>query len=321
MVASKYSNTTPTGAQISQLDDWLEGNFSSWNYKANNGKGTGTEGPELVALAQHLGLVNSAYYAEWTISQLQQELTNGYPVIVRVRPKMEANYKYAHYMVLLWIDNTYVYVNDPGIRNGASVRYNLQDFLDSWNRVAQWNGKNNQVVVIHPNSSVGPKWLSFIEGDPGVPGDGKFVSPGPNTYVIPFPFLVFEPSPAVSFAGMRDGYTLTVFPASGFTWQVLALNPPTGCPLETIGWNTGVSANDGKRVLVNGVEGLAVVYSQVSIQDAVDAVNQTTHQEFPGCKHTFTVDEFSLVYILNGVGGLTTVDAVAFGFGQNNIPH
>ena len=167
MVASKYAHTLPTGAQISQMDDWLQAQFGqSWGYSIDNYKGSGTEPPELSALARgFFGLTNSTSFSGWSLSQLQNELASGYPVIVRVRPQMISDYPTAHYMVLLGMDSNFVYVNDPGLAHrGAQKKYPLQDFIDSWARTAQWDGKSNEVVVIHPNQLSTSTWTQKLPG-------------------------------------------------------------------------------------------------------------------------------------------------------------
>jgi hypothetical protein len=154
MLASKYSGATPAADQISQMDDWLQLMFAtSWFYMVNNGKGSGTEPPELTSLARNFfGLSNSNSFSGWTLGQLRQELAQGFPVIVRVRPQMVANYPDAHYMVLLGMDDQFVYVNDPGRGLGADRKYKLQDFIASWARTASWDGKNNEGITIHSSS-------------------------------------------------------------------------------------------------------------------------------------------------------------------------
>jgi peptidase C39-like protein len=173
MIASKYSGTAPSPDQISQMDAWLVSNFgASWAYSANGGKGSGTEPPELTSLAQNFfGLSNTSSFSGWTLGELKQELAQGFPVIVRVRPKMVVNYSDAHYMVLLGMDDQFVYVNDPGIRNGGQTKYKLQDFIDSWARTASWDQNNNEGVVIHPAPS-----SSSITVD-GNPSDWAGIAP------------------------------------------------------------------------------------------------------------------------------------------------
>lgn len=166
MVASKWNGTTPNSNSISQEDAWLQNTFgSSWGYVANGGKGSGTEPPELASLASnYFDLADATPFSGWTLAQLKQELAQGYPVIVRVRPQMMANYPDAHYMVLLGMDDQLVYVNDPGIRPGALAQYPLQDFINSWAHTAAWDQNNNEGVSIHPAASVMPigdwTWMS-----------------------------------------------------------------------------------------------------------------------------------------------------------------
>jgi hypothetical protein len=171
MIASKYSGTTPSTDQISLIDTWLQSMFgTSWVYMANNGKGSGTETPELTSLARNFfGLSNSTAFSGWTLDQLKQELAQGYPVIVRVSPQMVVNKADAHYMVLLGMDDQWVYVNDPGIRKGEHAKYKLQNFIDSWKQTALWDGKDNEGLTIHPYA---PSQVSFSRTDyqVGLPG-------------------------------------------------------------------------------------------------------------------------------------------------------
>jgi hypothetical protein len=65
---------------------------------------------------------------------------------------MVATYPGAHYMVLLGVDDQFVYVNDPGKRLGPNKQYKLQDFTDSWAKTAAWDQNNNEGVTIHASA-------------------------------------------------------------------------------------------------------------------------------------------------------------------------
>jgi hypothetical protein len=171
-------------------------------------------------------------------------------------------------------------------------------------------------------------WLSFSEGNPGVPGDGRFVNGGPRTYIGPIPGTYFEPDPPVSLAGITNGVTLTAFPPQrtdlrGIGYGVLSLNPPLGCPVT--GWVTGSSMLAGTTI-VSAVQGYIFNVSQIDLESQLNILNQTIKRGYPGIPVTcqYTLDEMSLAYLYFGVGAnldfLTSLDALALGSGQNIIP-
>ena len=119
MVASKYAQVEPMPSQIDDMDTWLQQNygkgtlspFSTYYINSQNLEpplgdlGSATEPPELVALARNFfKLPKATYYPNWTLTDLEQTLAEGYPVIVRVRPQMKVGSATAHYMVVLGID-------------------------------------------------------------------------------------------------------------------------------------------------------------------------------------------------------------------------
>jgi hypothetical protein len=311
MVASKYSGTTPIADQISQIDDWLAITFgSTWGYSANNGKGSGTEAPELVSLARnYFGLTDSAGFSGWTIDQLKQELARGYPVIVRVRPQMVASYPDAHYMVLLGMDSESVYVNDPGIRRGGQAKYKLQDFINAWAQTATWDHQNNEGVVIHPAPSQTVAFLSFTEGNPGLPGDGVFVNAGG-------PFQVsFDLQTPFSLSGVTNGITVTVFPPSNiqnFQSISLGLVPSSGNLLCSANLGAGTIG----KVSLNGVVGYFNNILESDLNFAVNAINSFN----PSCGVTLNNLRITQIFVFGFGGFITTLDAASMGIGQNAFP-
>jgi hypothetical protein len=167
MVGSKYSNTQPTGNQISDMDLWLYNNWPYAQFVSDPGTGTaypnpvlnnylgyGTTTAELAALANaYFGITSSVAFSNWTIPRLQQELSNGYPVIVFVLAQMDLAADDGHYMVLLGMDSQNVYMNDPGLAFGGQRSasdttpgraYPLSQFSVAWAA----NGYSG--VSIHP---------------------------------------------------------------------------------------------------------------------------------------------------------------------------
>jgi len=149
MIADKYNGTLPVASDLDLMDTWLQSQFAP-NYSANAPFGSGTNITELAALsAQYFNLPNSVPFSNWTLGQLQNELQQGYPIIVYVETWMMTHAQYdGHYMVLLGMDSQNVYVNDPGRSGGGGVSYPLQNF------VAAWAMHSNAGVSIHSNTTV-----------------------------------------------------------------------------------------------------------------------------------------------------------------------
>jgi len=182
MIASYYAGTTPTEEEIEQIDTWMGSRFG---YHLTGDNPSSPSGNDLATLAKEYDwsglfgiagfqLPTAQRYANWHISQLQQELAGGYPVIVAVYTTMDPDFGHKHFMVLVGMDDNFVYVNDPGKNDpttptdtGASVTacpaaaaqhhrcYTISDFIYAWQQNA-----NNAVVVIHPNAIV-PGTASF----------------------------------------------------------------------------------------------------------------------------------------------------------------
>jgi hypothetical protein len=204
MVASKYSATIPMPAQISQMDTWLYAHFSPayGDPETNNYLGYGTSTTELAALSSgSFGFSDSVAFSGWTTSQLQQELANGYPVIVYVFARMDAASGDGHYMVLLGMDSQNVYVNDPGLQFGgqrsATDTSPARAYPISLFNVA-WAGHNNSGVSIHSAqvtaifsdaifiSETGPNTIATFD-DVSANTFAPFVSNGVSIVGIPAP--------------------------------------------------------------------------------------------------------------------------------------
>jgi len=164
MVASKYDGHTPVSNDIDQMDNWLQTNVSG--YSINNYNGSATDTTELAMLAQqYFGLNDATAHSAWTEAQLQQELTNGYPVVIAVYTHMLFSGGHRHFMILIGMDSNYVYVNDPGLSNGSGVPYSLSNFRTAW------GAQNNSVVVIHPNQPIASGLVTIdFEHYPGPDG-------------------------------------------------------------------------------------------------------------------------------------------------------
>lgn len=199
MILAMYKQQQPTASDIMAADNWL---LKTYRDPVNNYNGSPTDVGKLAALAiGYGGIPASAPASNWTIAQLQSALTNGYPVIVAVWTNMIVGVnQLPHFMVLIGMDDQYVWVNDPGHTAGANVRYPIAQFLPVW------ANQGSAVVTIHstiPSSTTGTEitqanvngsaWsgpVSYDIVDPtgviigqAVPGSAANLQPGTYTMV------------------------------------------------------------------------------------------------------------------------------------------
>jgi len=194
MVASYYAGTIPTAEGIEQLDEEM---LSLFGYSTNSDNGTdagdnGTEptGYDLATLAiDYFHVSDSHRYANRTIPQLQQELANGYPVIIAVFTHMSpADGYHKQFMVLVGMDDNFVYVNDPGRTwqqtHAGPLAYTIGAFQTAWKE-----NTSNAVVVIHPNAPIpplSPTWSHFTPSGtgPNLNGNPPVYDPGSNRLIV-----------------------------------------------------------------------------------------------------------------------------------------
>lgn len=159
-------------------------------------------------------------------------------------------------------------------------------------------------------------YLSFIEGDPGIPGDGTFVSASGGQFPSNF-----DLSESFSLGDTTDGITVTVFPTGSERAQFVQLDfykrgEPEFTPCAGGG---STSAFVFQRVTENGVQGLAHYYPQSFLQSVINSINQTT----PSCNVTFNNLEVRHLWVQPvGFPGttssmITTLDAAALRNGFN----
>lgn len=148
------------------------------------------------------------------------------------------------------------------------------------------------------------QFISFIEGNPGVPGDG--ISVGSDT--------IFTLATPFSLAGVSDGITITAFPSiSGDLILDLGIGKNAGC---IVGLGTDLPRME---TVFNGVTGVVFNYSQSRLEDAVDFINLFN----PSC-NVLSPNELLIIWLDFDQLSPPTVDpdldAVAIGLGQNNVP-
>ncbi len=150
-------------------------------------------------------------------------------------------------------------------------------------------------------------WLSFAEGNPGVPGDGLVVSSACGQ---------FQLKPVFPLKGVANGLTLSIFPTS--TENLFAnlyinngLRPDELGALMVLTSPASITTKDGAR-------GISFNITQSSLQQAVKIVNLLFTN--------YTLDDLDIIGLEITTIPLTTcsyhapLDAVAIGQGQNVIP-
>lgn len=81
---------------------------------------------------------------------LKNELCDGRPVIVTVKVNMDPNHPDYHAMVLVGMDDNYVWVNDPWTSNGKAVRYTKAKFnscFDLYSATCNNNATCNRLIT------------------------------------------------------------------------------------------------------------------------------------------------------------------------------
>ena len=195
----------------------------------------------------------------------------------------------------------------PGPHSLSKVNglYTLDNYATHY-KVVAWLRKPSQPT----------QWLSFVEGNPGVPGDGVFING--NAGNVQLAFELSTPVPLAQFA------------ATGFTYTAFF---PTGTPplrdvqlgisnLQTLG-SCQISFEDrpvpSGNTVFNGVPGIFTNVAPADLSAIVTFVNQNS----PGCSNVSLNDLYFnhlLLEIANPPSFATTLDAAAVGPGLNNVP-
>lgn len=247
---------------IKKIVDWLVANRDDFHPPQGedyyNGDINGTSIYQLADLAIRKGGFESRPITSESPDILLEELEKGHPVIVRVLyqgclenigcnntddMKVERREEYGHYMLLVGMDDTYVYVNDPGrsltYRNYAEYkRYTLDSFKRVWNQLGPQG--QNVGVILYPKGSrlpigIDAKSLSL--------GDGKINQP----YYATLAAIDGQPP---------------------YKWTIVNGNLPDGLYLTQDGKITGTPIREGKFIFTLRVED--------STQDVADATTSIT---------------------------------------------
>lgn len=159
----------------------------------------------------------------------------------------------------------------------------------------------------------GFQFLSFVEGNPGLPGNGIFVGPGDDS--------VFALDPTFSLAGVSNGITIVVFPSSNDIADFQEEGMFMG--LTLLADDTcfaGLSAANIGHILFNGITGFVFNVSQCGLEGAIGSV-----AGFGSCALDLIINDFSISNI--DFSGrfedpiFPDLDAVGIGIGEDACPN
>ena len=137
MIKAYYFGTTPTPQDIIEADQWLHEKFG---VALNGGNGDYTNVFQIRAWLESEGVPTRVGMGNLEV--LRELLWEGKPVLVAVYSDMNPAGGAKHAMVVVGIDDSNIYVNDPGKVNGKNNVYSISQFL------AAWSAQNNWYVTI-----------------------------------------------------------------------------------------------------------------------------------------------------------------------------
>jgi hypothetical protein len=114
-----------------------------------------------------------------------------------------------------------------------------------------------------------PSWLTFLEGNPGIPGDGIFVNASYSDYS-----WSFHPTPPIPLSQVTDGITFFIFPPPG-TPNVQSINggfdaiAPDKSGACQSGISSGFPITTFPTYTINGVQGAAISFSLATLEQIV----------------------------------------------------
>jgi len=210
------------------------------------------------------------------------------------------------------INTSEVYLIENGIKRHIKS-------IDEFNQMGfDWN---DVIIVTHDLISMfdAPPpgtWLSFVEGNPGIPGDGIIIDS--NNGNIPGPF--FELAIPIRLSDLAGGFSCQVFPAAGSPLisevQLGITNFQSNGPCQV--WMSALASSAGPppttNILQNGVLGVSTRVSPAWLQAMLQWINQWNNQYRPMCPNV-SLNDLYLIYILINVWGppyqWNTLDAAA----------
>ena len=205
----------------------------------------------------------------------------------------------------LWTLDGSVAANTSSFSRSLAAGTHTVSLVVTDSRGAQSQAATGTVVVAVPQA----QWLSFTEGNPGIPGDGVVINGGLFGYT-------FDLATPFSLASATNGFTGAAFVPLGVTATSMSYSVKVLRPAPCTGV-FGISAAVTGTVTINGVVGAVNDEPQASIQQLVEFANQT----LPACSITQNDLAITQLFVYSGVAQpMTKLDAASLGLGQNNIP-
>ena len=183
-----------------------------------------------------------------------------------------------------------------------------------------WGSGDLGDVPVSVSLNIADSWpaaaLSFVESDPGIPGDAITINAGAGEVDS-----ALELSSLIPFSNFTDGFTLSVYtspddlPFNSLSFNIITLRPDGPCQ-ESFGTGGGISSGP---LRFNEVVG----YSVNIPQSQLDSIVQSQARSKPECG--FTARDFYIARIFlnsnqaNNFGIIKMLDAAAIGRGQNNV--
>jgi uncharacterized protein YvpB len=149
MIDAYFNNKNIDETSIKNIDDWIEKNIGD---SKRNYSGSYTTVDKIKNIAVDYGSFDPESIVierrNKNIDFLKQEVEASRPVIVAVYTNMllkGIERDVLHFMVLVGIDETHVYVNDPGKSKGEKNKYTIEQFLKAW------EGNNYAAMLFQPH--------------------------------------------------------------------------------------------------------------------------------------------------------------------------
>lgn len=157
-------------------------------------------------------------------------------------------------------------------------------------------------------------WLTFIEGDPGLPGDGVFIDAVGGE--LPF---AFEPTNPIPLSRFSDGFTIIVFlPPNAQALLNVSFSIVTKMPEPCYAHFGAGGGFPTGTISFNGTAGIYTNIKQMDIQGWLAAANSYE----PNCNLTINDIFIGKIYLHTAILGETinTVDAISVLPGQGVFP-
>lgn len=133
MMRAYYYGIEPIPEHIIQVDDWLNARYG---LSVNNYNGDWTNCFQIRTWLESEGVTTKVGMGN--LERARTMLSEGNPFLAAVYSNMNPNGGAKHAMLVVGIDSTKVYVNDPGKVNGANNSYPISQFLSAWSTQGNW---------------------------------------------------------------------------------------------------------------------------------------------------------------------------------------